>query len=93
MKYQILSGGINQIDSGHHFRWHKTEYTLGKLLNTLFQKYRLGRDEIFITSKQGYLDFNYQEKAHKTLVMQELVSSSSLQEKDFVDGTGYCMEP
>ena len=69
LKYQILSGGINHIDSGHQFRWHKTELILGQLLNTLFEKYKLGRDEIFITSKQGYLDFNYQEKAHQDLVI------------------------
>ena len=53
----------------------------------------MGRDEIFITSKQGYLDFNYQEKAHRNLVIQELISSTSLQESDFVQESGYSMEP
>ena len=93
LKYQILSGGVNHIDSGHHFRWHKAEYTLGKLLSTLFQKYRVERDELFITSKQGYLDLNYKEKAHYNLVIQELISSTSLDETDFVLDSGYCMKP
>ena len=51
LKYAILSGGMNHIDTGHSFRQHRAELTIGKLLPTLFEKYGLERDEIFVNSK------------------------------------------
>ena len=32
LKYAILSGGLNHIDTGHAFRQHRAELTIGKLL-------------------------------------------------------------
>ena len=51
LKYAILSGGMNHIDTGHSFRQHRAELTIGKLLTTLFEKYGVEREELFINSK------------------------------------------
>lgn len=47
----VLSGGINHIDTGHFFRCHRAEHTVGKALQTLHRKFGLQREEVFITSK------------------------------------------
>ena len=85
LKYAVLSGGVNHIDTGHAFRWHRSEQIVGKVLATLFEKYGLKRDEIFINSKQGTLGYNAYEQAPPELVIKELVSSTDLEVTDFID--------
>ena len=55
LKYAVLSGGVNHIDTGHTFRRHRAEFTVATALTTLFQKYGLTRDEVFINTKQGFV--------------------------------------
>ena len=58
LKYAILSGGVNHIDTGHQYRRHRSEHVVGQVLRTLTEKYGLEREELFITSKQGFVGFN-----------------------------------
>ena len=51
IKYAVLSGGINQIDTGHSFRDHRSEYIAGLAIRTLVNKFNVGRNEIFVCSK------------------------------------------
>ena len=51
LKYAIMSGGVNHIDTSHTFRRHRSELVVGKVLHTLIEKYGLEREEVFINSK------------------------------------------
>ena len=63
LKNVLLSGGINHIDTGHSLRSHRAEYTSGRVLRTLFNKFGLGREEVFVNSKQGFVGNNAYDKA------------------------------
>ena len=58
MRFALLSGGINHIDTGYFFRENRSERTVGKVLQTMFKKFGLKREEVFINSKQGLLGDN-----------------------------------
>ena len=65
----MLSGGINQIDTGHTYRQHRSELVVGKALKTMFKKFGMQRDEVFINSKQGFIGENHFEQAPAELVL------------------------
>ena len=55
IKQSVLSGGINHIDTAANYRYMKAEKTVGKILTTLESKYGVHRDQLFVTSKVGYV--------------------------------------
>jgi len=55
LKQSVLSGGINHIDTAPNYRYMKSERTVGKVLTSLHSKYGIKRDELFVTSKVGYV--------------------------------------
>ena len=55
IKQSVLSGGINHIDTAPNYRYMKSEITVGKILTSLQSKYGVTRDELFVTSKVGYV--------------------------------------
>ena len=54
LKHAIMSG-VNQIDTGHSFRAHRSEYIVGLVLRTLVHKYGMSRSEVNVISKQGWV--------------------------------------
>lgn len=63
MKHAFFKGAINHIDTAHTFRKHKSERTIGALLRTLTQKYKVDRNELFINTKIGVLTLDEYEEA------------------------------
>lgn len=55
IKTSVLSGGLNHIDTAPNYRYMKSERTVGKILNVLHHKYDIERDQIFVSSKGGYV--------------------------------------
>lgn len=55
IKQSVLSGGVNHIDTAPNYRYMKSEITVGKILTSLQSKYGVTRDELFVTSKVGYV--------------------------------------
>jgi len=51
IKYALLSGGMNFIDTGSHFRAQRGELMTGLALRTLFEKFGMQRNEVFVSSK------------------------------------------
>jgi aryl-alcohol dehydrogenase-like predicted oxidoreductase len=54
-KTSVLSGGINHIDTAPNYRYMKSERTVGRILTTLDNKYGINRNEIFVSTKGGYI--------------------------------------
>lgn len=85
LKYAVLSGGFNHIDTGSHFRFHRSERVVGCALRTLFDKYNVERDELFINSKQGMLlDDTYNQLPAPFLMKEMLANLPGLTEDDFI---------
>jgi len=55
IKTSVMSGGVNVIDTAINYRYQKSEKTVGRVLNTLINKYGYGRDELFVCSKGGFI--------------------------------------
>ena len=41
LRYAVMGGGCNHLDTGHTFRSHRSEYVVGRVLRTLIEKYGL----------------------------------------------------
>jgi aryl-alcohol dehydrogenase-like predicted oxidoreductase len=55
IKTSVLSGGVNHIDTAPNYRYTKSESTVGRALTTLDNKYGITREQIFVSSKGGYI--------------------------------------
>ena len=71
------------MDTGHFVRNHRAERTVGKVLQTMFKKFGMKREEVFINSKQGFIGDNDFEEAPAKLVFEELLANTSLKQEDF----------
>lgn len=47
----LMSGGVNHIDTGHTYRFHRAEKLVGNVLRTLIEKHGYSRNEFYINSK------------------------------------------
>jgi aryl-alcohol dehydrogenase-like predicted oxidoreductase len=54
-----LEQGINVIDTALCYRAQRSERTIGKVITRLIEADRIARDEIFISTKCGYLPFDH----------------------------------
>ena len=80
----LLSGGINHIDTGNFFMGQRAEPVIGGALRTMFRKFNMSREEVFVNSKQGWLLGNVAEDVTAELMLKELLLSTNLQEEDFI---------
>lgn len=51
----VSSGGVNVIDTAINYRYMKSERTIGVALKDLETDFGIGREEIFVCSKGGYI--------------------------------------
>jgi len=90
VKDSILSG-INVIDTAINYRSQKAERSVGKAISELIQEGHISRDEIFISSKNGYVT-NDGDKNEDfwTYVNQEYVKPGIIKQNDISSGY-HCM--
>ncbi|KAG2474605.1 MAG: Oxidoreductase, aldo/keto reductase family protein [Nitrosopumilales archaeon] len=50
-----INSGINIIDTAINYRAQKAERSVGKAISELFDENKINRDEIFISTKNGYV--------------------------------------
>lgn len=55
VKLSIQGGAINVIDTAINYRSQKSERSIGKALKELIEEGAINRDEVFISSKNGYV--------------------------------------
>lgn len=90
VKNSIL-GGINVIDTAINYRSQKAERSVGKAISELIQDNELNRNEIFISTKNGYVtnDGDVKEDFWQ-YVNTEYVSKGVIQTNDITSGY-HCM--
>ena len=54
----LVAGGVNVIDSAINYRGQRSERTIGRALKDLIGNEKLKREEIFISTKGGFLPFD-----------------------------------
>src|SRR5574341_981939 len=52
---QSILAGINVIDTAINYRFQKAERSVGKAISTLINEGKINRDEVFISTKNGYV--------------------------------------
>ncbi len=92
VKQSILSG-INVIDTAINYRSQKAERSVGKAISELIQDGKITRDQIFLSTKNGYVtndaDVNL---GFWEYVKEEYSQKGIIQEGDVTSGY-HCMTP
>jgi len=90
VKQSVLSG-VNVIDTAINYRAQKAERAVGKALSELVKENKIFRDQIFVSSKNGYVtnDADIQED-FMGYVMRELGKPGIVKEGDITSGY-HCM--
>ena len=52
---QSISSGVNVVDTAINYRSQKAERSVGKAISELIQEGKITRDQIFVSSKNGYV--------------------------------------
>lgn len=74
VKQSVLSGGLNHIDTAPNYRYMKSEKTIGKVLTVLQNKYDIDREQLFVTSKVGYIPEDATELISQREMIEKLVT-------------------
>ena len=91
IKESIRSGAVNVVDTAINYRFQKAERCVGKALEDLFETEIATRDQIFISTKNGYLapDAEYERGAAK-YIADKLIATGIIRPDEIVDSS-HCM--
>ena len=92
VKQSILSG-INVVDTAINYRSQKAERSVGKAISELIKEEKISRDQIFLSTKNGYVtnDADVQ-LGFWEYVKEEYTKKGILKEGDVTSGY-HCMTP
>ncbi|RMW34613.1 MAG: aldo/keto reductase [Nitrosopumilus sp.] len=92
VKQSILSG-VNVVDTAINYRAQKAERSVGKAISELIQENKITRDQIFVSTKNGYVtnDADVQ-LGFWEYVKQEYTEKGVVKEGDVTSGY-HCMTP
>ena len=93
IKNSVLSGGVNHIDTAPNYRYKKSERTVGRVMTTLDNKYGIGREQIFVSSKGGYIAEDAEKMISRSEEMRRRVGELGVKEEEIVKESGHCMNP
>ena len=83
----LTSGRVNVLDTAINYRHQRAERSLGRALARLVQRDEVARDEVFLSSKIGYLAPDGESKTPSDRwVEEELIRPGILDTADIVDG-------
>ena len=91
IKESISLGAVNVIDTAINYRLQKAERCVGNALEYLFENETSTRDQIFISTKNGYLapDAEYERGASK-YIADKLIATGIVRPDEIVDSS-HCM--
>lgn len=87
----ITAGSVNVIDTAINYRNQKAERSVGRGLDHLFSENIVDRDEIFVSTKNGYLSPDADmDLDPQTYIYEELIKPGILDPDQVVD-SAHCM--
>ena len=93
IKTSVLSGGINHIDTAPNYRYKKSENTVGRILATLDNKYGITRDQLFLTTKGGYIAEDAEKQISRSDEIRRMVSQLKVSEDEIVKESAHSLNP
>lgn len=80
----IKSGAINVIDTAINYRAMKSEKSIGRALARLAAEEKIGRDQVFVSTKNGYITndadypFDVMEYVHRMYIAPGVISADDI---------------
>jgi aryl-alcohol dehydrogenase-like predicted oxidoreductase len=88
-----IRSGINVLDSAINYRHQRSERNIGAVIAALSARREIARDEIFVSTKAGYLSFDGNLPPDpRSYFVQEYIESGVVSPKDIVGGM-HCIAP
>lgn len=87
----VESGGVNVIDTAINYRYMKSERVVGEAVRRL-QKRGIGRDELFVCTKGGFLTKDADRPEFAESQLTRLLNRGEVGPQDLV-GNAHCMHP
>lgn len=84
IKRSVSSGAINVIDTAINYRFQKAERAVGKAIKELVEDATISRNEIFISTKNGYLTHDadlasdFWEYIHNNLIKRGVITTDDI---------------
>jgi aryl-alcohol dehydrogenase-like predicted oxidoreductase len=92
-KHLLMSKTVNVIDTAINYRCMKAERILGQVLNTVInQEKTINRDEVFISTKAGYMPDDGDNGIPASVLIEELFEKELITTEDIAGGI-HCMHP
>ena len=90
---QSITSGINVVDTAINYRAQKAERSVGKAISELIQEGKISRDQIFVSSKNGYVTNDADIKlGFWEYIKSEFTDKGIVKEGDITSGY-HCMTP
>jgi aryl-alcohol dehydrogenase-like predicted oxidoreductase len=89
---KFVEAGGNVIDTAANYRFQRSERAIGKAVQNLSAK-GFAREEIFISTKGGYLPFDTEPPADVRAYFQKEFVDKGIAEFDDLVGGSHCMTP
>jgi aryl-alcohol dehydrogenase-like predicted oxidoreductase len=84
----VTSGRVNLFDTAINYRYQRAERSVGRALGRAIERGTVGRDEVFVSTKVGYLAPDSESSVPlDRWVATELVDPGVLDPADIVDGS------
>lgn len=93
IKQSVISGGVNHIDTAPNYRYMKSERTVGKILTALDNKYGIKRNELFISSKAGFIPEDAEKMISRRDMTQIMIENIGVPEEEIQKENGHCIHP
>jgi aryl-alcohol dehydrogenase-like predicted oxidoreductase len=90
---RALERSINVVDTAINYRHQRSERAVGAALADLVGRQTLGRDELFVATKGGYIPFDGEMPRDPGAYFTETYLRSGLVRPDDVVGGAHCMTP
>ena len=88
-----LSSGVNVFDSAINYRGQRSERAIGRALRAAFDRGLARRDEVFVSTKGGYLPHDAEDpREARAYILETFVESGLAPKAEIVRG-GHCIAP
>ncbi|MEP6769025.1 MAG: aldo/keto reductase [Acidobacteriota bacterium] len=88
-----LNCGVNVFDSAINYRGQKSERAIGRALKRAFDAEESSRDEVFISTKGGYLPHDADDPRPPKAYIQETFIDTGLAPRSEIVAGGHCIAP
>jgi aryl-alcohol dehydrogenase-like predicted oxidoreductase len=88
-----LASGVNVFDSAINYRGQKSERAIGRALASAFQNGAARRDEVFVSTKGGYLPHDSDDGRDPRRYILETFVATGIARKAEIASGGHCMAP